>query len=46
MLVSEKNRMKTHKNQWLSTMSDPPEAFLEPHAEDKPWHLRRRSLRS
>jgi hypothetical protein len=46
VLVSEKNRVKTHKNQWLWTMPYPPNALLEPQAEDQPRHLRRRSLHS
>jgi hypothetical protein len=36
MLVSEKNYMKVHKNQWIGTMPYHPNALLEPQAEDKP----------
>src|SRR5262245_61277571 len=46
MLVSEKNHIKVHKNQWVLTRLYHPKAFLELHAEDKPWPLRGRSLDS
>src|SRR5678815_2933212 len=46
MLVSEKNHMKVHKNQRVLTRPYRPKAFLELHAEDKPWPLRGRSLDS
>src|SRR5262249_33859211 len=40
MLISEKNHMKVHKNQWVLTRPYHPNAFLDLHAEDKPWHLK------
>src|SRR5215217_1452789 len=46
MLVSEKNHMKVHRNQWVWTRPYHPNALLELHAEDKPWLLRGRSLHS
>ena len=46
MLFSKENHVKTHRNQRLWSMLYPPEAFLEPHAEDTPRHRRCRRLRS
>jgi len=38
VLVSEKNYMKVHKNQWIGPCHILPHAFSESQAEDKPWH--------
>jgi hypothetical protein len=46
VLLSEKNHLKSLKNQWVWISRNLPNAFLEPQAEDKPRHLRCRRLRS
>jgi hypothetical protein len=45
VLFSEKNHMKVRKNHGFGPCHILQNAFLEPQTEDKPWHLRYRSLR-
>jgi hypothetical protein len=46
VLVSEKNRMKVHKNQWLLAMTYPPERLFGATRRRHTLALRRRTLHS